>query len=172
MTNESQTAALQAVVDSFPDCFFSEDMKDITRRLADGFKKEAKGDEVLLSATSELLMVGQQLYDEGGDGPDPSHSGIAGLYCRNSEGRTRFISAYAKCFRRSYDLTIERTGIWNGQFWVDAVKETFQDIGNGIGRVGEGIGEGLGKVVLQLLPLIAVIVILGIVVLVVQKKVS
>ena len=169
---ESQTAALQAVIDNFPDCFFSEDMKTITRTIADRFTREAKGDDVLLAATSELLMVGQQLYDEGGEGPDPAHAGIVGLYCKGSEGRTKFLAAYAKCFRRSYDLTVERTGVWNSDLWVDAVKETFQDIGNGIGKVGEGIGEGLGKVILQLLPLIAVIIVLGIVVLVVQKKVS
>lgn len=169
---ESQTQALQKVIDNFPDCFFAEDMVSITNRLAATFRADAKGDEVLLAAANELQMVGQSLYDEGGDGPDPAHSGIAGLYCKNSEGRTRFLSAYAKCFRRMYDLGQQRGSIWNSKYWVDAAKETFQDIGDTVGKVGEGIGEGIGKVVMQLLPLIAVVVVLAIVVLVVQKKVT
>lgn len=156
----------------FPDCFFAEDMIDITKRLAKPFRTEAKGDEVLLAAANELEIVGQQLASEGGDGPNPEHSNISGLLCKGSEGRTRFLSAYAKCFRRSYDLAEQRGSIWNSKYWADAIKETFTDIGDGAAKIANGIGKGLGKAILELLPLIAVILVLGIVVLVVQKKVS
>ena len=169
---ESQTASLQRVIDGFPDCFFAEDMAKTASDLAKGFIAEAKGDEVLTSAANELLMVGQQLQSEGGGPSDPAHSGIAGLYCTGSEGRSRFLAAYAKCYRRSWDLSVKRGSVWNTQYWVDAIKDTFKYIGNGIGKLGEGIGEGLGKLVIQLLPLIAVIIVLAIVVLVVQKKVT
>lgn len=172
MANESQTAALQRVVDNFPSCFFAEDAADYGQRLAKLFKDDAKGDEVLLSYANQLVLVGQELYNQGGSGPDPAHSGISGLYCKGSDGYTRFLGAYAQAFRRSYDLTIERTGVWNGELWANALKDTIEDIGKGVGQVGEGLGKGLGEAVLKLLPLLVVIAILAVVVLAISRKVA
>lgn len=166
------TTELQKVIDSFPDCFFAEDMVSVTQTLAKSFQNTAHGDVVQIANINELLMVGQQLQKEGGDGPNPEHSGISGLLCKGSEGRTRFLSVYAKCFRRDFALSEQRGSIWNSQYWVDAVKETFNDIGDGVAKVANGVGEGLGKVVLQLFPLIAVIIVLAVVFLVIQKKVT
>jgi hypothetical protein len=169
---DDQTTALQGVIDKFPDCFFAEDMASVTKTFADSFNKSAKGDAVQIANINELLLVGQELTGEGGDGPNPDHSGISGLLCSGSEGRTRFLAAFAKCFRRDYDLTIQRTGVWNSKYWLDAVNETFRDISNGVGKAAEGLGKGLGSALIGLLPLLAVIAILGVVFLVIQKKVA
>ena len=148
MYNAAQTARLQTAVDAIPSCLFAEDMEDVTKRLAGTFRNVPKPGETLLSACAGLELVGKDLFSEGGDPPNAAHSMIAGLYCKGSDGYTRFLSAYATAFRAWDDDNQARfnEGNWAGDL-IKGTKAFFRDVGGGLKDAAKGLGEAGGSIV-------------------------
>ncbi len=170
-----QTARLQTLVDSLPECLFAEDMADVTKKLAGTFRQAGSG-EYLATQCNALELVGNRLQTEGGDGPNAAHGGISGLYCKGSDGYTDFLRAYAGAYRASDDVVeAELRGNWAGKT-VAATKSFFRDLGEGAEGLVKGVGESGAQVLLDafkgLWPIFALIgaLIIGIIIVAVVTK--
>jgi len=166
-----QTARLQKAIDALPECFFAEDLEDTAKRLAGSLTLDPTWmNEALQSALSGLVLTGKTLFDEGGDGANAAHGGIAGLYCKGSDGYTDFLRAYAGAYRAWDDIMQAKAkeGNWAGDL-IKATKSFFKDAGDGIGKLGSGALLDLFK---GLWPVIALLgaIIVGVVIIAVVTK--